>query len=1400
MIKLYYDKVNNYVVSHQFDEGEDDHTNDTNLVEIPQSLAGKFSREELILYMATYDPENQEETPTRMSEEELEGSNIDKLLAAFFKEENWRGSGDGGSGISSFVELTDTPTDLTGQEGKAILVNDDASGLEFSLIAGGETLTDEQIGEAVERWIGGTEWKGVNGSPPEASFTLVQDGLVAPVVVTITDTSVAGDNPLTSSILNFSDGRSNITMSGATQQFTINDISQTVTVTLTVTDIVGNSDVATDVATSNEVISNIPPTVRDQSFVIEVNTDLSIKLGTLLDLDGDTLTYSVTGSSDYSTGPGVNYITFNSASEGMQNMTITVDDGEDTATATVSVDVLAAGSITYPIQGDITEQIVSLGGTLIVQPYLVNPSSAGTVMWFKDYGHDDIKVNPVTGEVTWDTFGYTTAESYHVGIKCINNDGIGYITFIVHVGKTVDDLLYIGEGEVYTTWAQAYPNVSSGDTVIFRDGTYQGDDNRVGRTVAEQDNYPPSGTPIKLTSIMGETPGQTIFDDGISGVQFSLWAAGKNEASYINFGGLFFEGGSTIALNGDAGDKLNTRIDHIKVIYCGGAGEDSIPMYTRISDYILFEGCYSFGGGRYKFANNESTNCIFRRCIARYDRSDRRPEEDPKGSFIMYNTMDFRIDNCISIDDVDKFVNNGYKAGSFGVPVTVTEITAEGARGYIDQCLQLNSEQQLFQLDYQVSNGGGAADVESTNVSSYDNRAASYYMYSWSFSLFKNCTFNFIRPEYVKDYLIHNGGYNNWRGFVNCIFNNIPAATGATNLCSSVTVGPAAIPYNGGTSRTVEKYGILNNNIFDCLGMIIVPEDQGEQYEVGTTTVDPALRYVTRVEAGNSLSETHGATVMTLRGKSGTFWGDTGYEDDTNIPMWPFPMENTMRDKMRDYSWTGVTYSGEEYLSRVLGATDTLSGARGFCADDEDLTGYVWGYIGETVPPMGVSVAPGDAEATVMWSIPQGLHKANITGYTVSDYDPGTGAMTNGRAVAATADRITIPSLINGFDNWFVVTATDSVTGESSFSYPVYVVPNGTPTVLPQISTQPVSTSIIGGDTFMMVADVQGATTLQWKKDGVDILDALSETYTAVGSLADNGSSYTIVATNVVGSVSSTGAVLTVTALDSTAPIVSIVITGDTLDITLSDNLYTNSDIIVELLDGGTPTGDSWAGSTASIDLTLMTLPTGTRTLSVRATDPQSNVGTSDTIQYTVGSPVFTDDFSDTSNWTGNLTVANNIGLVGAGTQIGVTDWWTGATKGSVKFDLRMESEANEYEIRNIFIGCSTSGVSNGTIQIRLYKFQTSNSAVLYIDRTGASTQIGSSFQGIGGTYDFVDGQEIWQELEVSAVGTSITIKVDSVEVFSGTLPETINPLNGTMKLEPYNAGDFSIRNLIAYA
>jgi uncharacterized protein YjdB len=86
--------------------------------------------------------------------------------------------------------------------------------------------------------------------------------------------------------------------------------------------------------------------------------------------------------------------------------------------------------------------------------------------------------------------------------------------------------------------------------------------------------------------------------------------------------------------------------------------------------------------------------------------------------------------------------------------------------------------------------------------------------------------------------------------------------------------------------------------------------------------------------------------------------------------------------------------------------------------------------------------------------------------------------------------------------------------------------------VAPAISSQPSSSTVTAGQTatFSVTATGTAPLSYQWRKDGSAISGATSSTLTLASVSAANAGTYTVVVTNSAGSVTSTGAVLTVNA------------------------------------------------------------------------------------------------------------------------------------------------------------------------------------------------------------------------------------------------------------------------------
>ena len=110
-------------------------------------------------------------------------------------------------------------------------------------------------------------------------------------------------------------------------------------------------------------------------------------------------------------------------------------------------------------------------------------------------------------------------------------------------------------------------------------------------------------------------------------------------------------------------------------------------------------------------------------------------------------------------------------------------------------------------------------------------------------------------------------------------------------------------------------------------------------------------------------------------------------------------------------------------------------------------------------------------------------------------------------------------------------------------------------TAAPVFTTQPISQTVAPGATvtFTAVASGSPAPTYQWRKDGVNITGATAGSYVITGASPGAAGTYSVVATNSAGSVTSAGAALTVTTSPPTftlQPVSWTVKTGATLTFT----------------------------------------------------------------------------------------------------------------------------------------------------------------------------------------------------------------------------------------------------------
>jgi len=646
----------------------------------------------------------------------------------------------------------------------------------------------------------------------------------------------------------------------------------------------------------------------------------------------------------------------------------------------------------------------------------------GFLHWSKDYGPDDLSIHPETGRVEWNIPNDMPSESFHVGVKVSNSDQTIRFSFIVHAG--VDTVVTVGAGGDHPSIKSAISALPSGGTVVVLDGEYTGDANFMGLTSGGAVNHPPSGTATAFTTLMAKNPGQAILKDGAY-----IRLNGNWPVSYVAFKGFFVIDGQIAAFGyGKNKTESNLRHHHLKFIRNGVQGDDRLSPFNAFrSDDVIFENNYAFGGGRYKFASYQAENIVMRRNVARYDRGTY--EGEPKGTYSVYTTMNGYIANNLAIDgDSPDFVTQGELAGEFTTPTTSGNTRATFVRN-----MQINSAFLFGNMDDQV----GDSDVEHKDVVSWDVRPESRYIMTWGSAWFDHMTLGNIQPrQFVDQYF--NGYHNNTRGITNSILHNFNDGNMFYSLRQADT--------HETVGRTVERFGVDTVNITEFDGSLV-----GNQSDIqnvsdhvplySAVNTNGGLRYLTRIEKGSNLSGQAkdggdlGATVMTFSGKSGTFHGEDGYDVETGIPMWPFPMEQLIKEKFAAYSYTGNTYTGH-YTSRTVSGTGSINGARGFAVEGQSLTNYIWEYLGTIAPPLNITVTPESDAALIQWDQHQSISDDQITGYNVYFYNDVTDEKTLIANVPKELLHYRLENL-SASTSYQVIVTTVTSDEESSFSYPI---------------------------------------------------------------------------------------------------------------------------------------------------------------------------------------------------------------------------------------------------------------------------------------------------------------------------------------------------------------------------
>jgi len=477
--------------------------------------------------------------------------------------------------------------------------------------------------------------------------------------------------------------------------------------------------------------------------------------------------------------------------------------------------------------------------------------------------------------------------------------------------------IYMGSAETYKTLQSAFAGMSGGDTLIIRDGTYTGDANQIRYNLK-----PPSGSASAYTIVKAENQGKVTFDGQDSRSMF--YGYGTFTMSYVQFDGIqWVNSNSGHDLTGSAHN--NRTAHHIKITRCGF--EDNLAI--NYASYVLVEDCYVTGKGRYNFIPFTSDHVIFRRCVARLDNADGGGM--PIAHFVNYTSQYVEYQNCIAIDSNDQYYSNyeGVYGGFYCRHVnTIGSTTYRSSDTKIRGSVVLNVKHSKWGSSpsevFSVGNGCDNFLLENTVFYDFLNGMIVDNSIDMNFAINHNL---FGKSTYTSAFNMISANTTSYGDVTNSVFFNLTNGTAISNAKSS--------SYNAfyGNKANLSSVSSSANNL---------------------TTVNPlsgspaSIKYLPRVEANSSLAGKAsdggdiGATILYKIGQDGTMHGDTGYNITTADSLWPWPNESTIQTFFRTY-----------------GSASNPSPTRGFCADGQTLSKYIWEYLGNTCPPGMCNPAKG---------------------------------------------------------------------------------------------------------------------------------------------------------------------------------------------------------------------------------------------------------------------------------------------------------------------------------------------------------------------------------------------------------------------------------------------------------
>jgi hypothetical protein len=465
--------------------------------------------------------------------------------------------------------------------------------------------------------------------------------------------------------------------------------------------------------------------------------------------------------------------------------------------------------------------------------------------------------------------------------SCLFVSPVGAFATTYYISPTGNDTTGAGtNGSPWRTLTKAFSVGGGGNTFVLKDGTYN---SGVALTT------PPNGSPSAYTIVKAENDGGVVITQSGS-------LALQSTVQYVQFEGLKWDDPSQKSILGN----------HLKFFRCGFRGGPSTGNNTNTTvgsndfnntAYILFEDCWWWGpGGRYNLLVYNSDKVICRRCVVRHDGGwDDQGSQDPEAGINFYNSSDCLAENSIVLDSEGPFDT---WAGSFYSVKNSSTSHATNNNSWIG-CIALRSDRMGLALDTDSSTGNVIQDCVL-----WDARNGGISFGTGSASLTMNrLTIGRSQLSASGDF---KGGIGSWGSGTKTVTNTI-----ITNYTTGSDLDGVSATYfdtysNGSTSTGAGRV-IYNPQTNGLIGL-------------------PRIENGTPLKTAGSSGGQIGARIVTQIGTSSSLWGESGYNTDTGISLWPWPYESRIKNDM----CAGIT--------------------RGWCGTSKTLTDYIWTYLGNPVP------------------------------------------------------------------------------------------------------------------------------------------------------------------------------------------------------------------------------------------------------------------------------------------------------------------------------------------------------------------------------------------------------------------------------------------------------------------